>query len=43
VSLLDRGERSSLHAMGTASLARLEGAAPLAGLMTLRSLRHTPC
>lgn len=42
VGLLDRGERSSPYAMGTASLARLEGAATLAGLMTLRSLRHTP-
>lgn len=42
VGLLDRGERSSPYAMGTASLALLEGPAPLAGLMTLRSLRHTP-
>jgi phosphohistidine phosphatase len=42
IGLLDRGERTSPHAMGTASLAKLEGAAPLAGLMTLRSLRHTP-
>lgn len=42
VGLLDRGERSSPYAMGTASLARLEGTAPFAGLMTLRSLHHTP-
>ncbi|WP_308812164.1 phosphohistidine phosphatase SixA [Pseudomonas japonica] len=41
LGLLDRGERASVHAMGTASLARLEGPALLAGLMTLRSLRHS--
>lgn len=41
LGLLDRGERASPHAMGTASLARLEGVAPLPGLMTLRSLRHS--
>jgi phosphohistidine phosphatase len=41
LGLLDRGQRVSPHAMGTASLARLEGVAPLAGLMTLRSLHHS--
>jgi len=41
LGLLDRGERVSPYAMGTASLARFEGAAPLAGLMTLRSLQHS--
>nr|WP_276583602.1 phosphohistidine phosphatase SixA [Pseudomonas sp. RIT-PI-S] len=41
LGLLDRGDRSSPYSMGTASLAQLEGAAPLPGLMTLRSLRHS--
>jgi phosphohistidine phosphatase len=36
LGLLDNHE----HHMGTASLAELDGEWPLAGLMTLRSLRH---
>lgn len=40
LGLLEHGSRSSGEPMSTASLAELEGQAPLAGLMTLRSLRH---
>ena len=40
VCLLEHGHRQQPAAMGTASLAELEGDFPLAGLMTLRSLTH---
>lgn len=40
LGLLDTGRASHEHPMGTASLAELDGEWPLAGLMTLKSLRH---
>lgn len=40
LGLLGHGNRQSGEPMSTASLAGLEGEAPLAGLMTLRSLHH---
>jgi len=40
LGLLENGHASHEHPMGTASLAELEGGWPLAGLMTLKSLRH---
>ena len=40
LGLLDKGHANNEHPMGTASLAELEGDWPLAGLMTLKSLRH---
>lgn len=40
LGLLVNGSRQSGEPMSTASLAELEGDAPLAGLMSLRSLRH---
>lgn len=40
VGLLVDGNRQAAGPMNTASLAELEGAYPLAALMTLRSLRH---
>jgi phosphohistidine phosphatase len=40
LGLLEKGRASHEHPMGTASLAELEGEWPLAGLMTLKSLRH---
>ncbi|MDR0281742.1 MAG: phosphohistidine phosphatase SixA [Paucimonas sp.] len=40
LGLLVHGSRQSGEAMSTASLAELEGDGALAGLMTLRSLRH---
>jgi len=40
LGLLDQGRATHEHPMGTASLAELDGEWPLAGLMTLTSLRH---
>lgn len=40
LGLLESGHLNHEHPMGTASLAELEGDWPLAGLMTLKSLRH---
>ncbi|WP_028693874.1 phosphohistidine phosphatase SixA [Pseudomonas cremoricolorata] len=40
VSLLHQGHRQQPAAMGTASLAELDGEWPLAGLMTLHAVHH---
>ncbi|AIR90368.1 phosphohistidine phosphatase SixA [Pseudomonas cremoricolorata] len=40
VSLLHQGHRQQPAAMGTASLAELDGEWPLAGLMTLQAIHH---